>query len=328
MSKLTLLQATAPRRIFLQIDDHEGGHDESFPDDTEGVTWCAEPAQACEVAYVREDLAAAPAGVAEPVGEVRRVHPGGRTRNIGVDVAELFPGAAVRPGDKLYAAPTAQPQPQPDAPTDCLGPAKCERSMCMQTNHCQIETPARLVVLFDDRPQNQRIAEAEERMRNPAPLQFEDESAQPEAPAEPRALAEEALKSMHELTAWARRERPTYYVSHRLTVVIDALNKLATPAPAAPAEPSALPLPHPGLPEVSAALDAVLAEYNYPANPKNAARAGWVAATRWLSNHIAQQPAELTVDQVDEIIRAAGLCVDGRMRALVRAAIKAQGGSQ
>jgi len=58
MSKLTPLQATAPRRIFLQIDDHEGGHDEPFPDDTAGITWCAEPAQACEVAYVREDLAA------------------------------------------------------------------------------------------------------------------------------------------------------------------------------------------------------------------------------------------------------------------------------
>lgn len=69
MSKLTPLQATAPRKIFLQIDDHEGGHDEPFPDDTEGVTWWAEPAQACEVAYVREDLAAAPAGGAEPVAE-------------------------------------------------------------------------------------------------------------------------------------------------------------------------------------------------------------------------------------------------------------------
>jgi hypothetical protein len=217
MSKLTPLQATAPRKIWLQIDDHEGGHDEPFPDDTEGVTWCAEPAQACEVAYVREDIAqsetmsttealrrieelltnlqphindatfpghagfidnyvdpaleiaraalaaaapspadpwlpietaprgtkvllhapgltvphcgdwgeyyvynnpgyshwmplpaapgARPAPTAQPVGEVRRAHPGGRTRSIGVNVAELFPGAAVRPGDKLYAAP-------------------------------------------------------------------------------------------------------------------------------------------------------------------------------------------------------------------------------
>lgn len=42
-------------------------------------------------------------------------------------------------------------------------------------------------------------------------------------------------------------------------------------------------LPSPGSPEASAMMDSVLAEYNYPSNPKNAARAGWVAAMRWLS---------------------------------------------
>jgi hypothetical protein len=41
-------------------------------------------------------------------------------------------------------------------------------------------------------------------------------------------------------------------------------------------------LPHPGSPEASAMLDSLLAEYNYPANTKNAARAGWEAAERWL----------------------------------------------
>lgn len=41
-------------------------------------------------------------------------------------------------------------------------------------------------------------------------------------------------------------------------------------------------LPNPGSAEVSDLLDTVLAEYNWPANSKNAARAGWEAANRWL----------------------------------------------
>lgn len=41
-------------------------------------------------------------------------------------------------------------------------------------------------------------------------------------------------------------------------------------------------LPHPGSPEASAMLDSMLAEYQWPANTKNAARAGWEAANRWL----------------------------------------------
>jgi hypothetical protein len=53
-------------------------------------------------------------------------------------------------------------------------------------------------------------------------------------------------------------------------------------------------LPHPGSPEASAMLDSLLAEYNYPANTKNAARAGWEAANRWL-----QQNASTGVDSVD-----------------------------
>lgn len=50
-----------------------------------------------------------------------------------------------------------------------------------------------------------------------------------------------------------------------------------------------LALPHPGLPEASALLDSLLAEYHYPSNPKNAARAGWEAARRWLA--VASQQA-------------------------------------
>lgn len=43
-------------------------------------------------------------------------------------------------------------------------------------------------------------------------------------------------------------------------------------------------LPHPGSTEAAAMLDTLLAEYNYPANPGNAARAGWEAANRWLEH--------------------------------------------
>lgn len=42
-------------------------------------------------------------------------------------------------------------------------------------------------------------------------------------------------------------------------------------------------LPHPGSPEASAMMDSMLAEYQWPANSKNAARAGWEAANRWLA---------------------------------------------
>lgn len=42
-------------------------------------------------------------------------------------------------------------------------------------------------------------------------------------------------------------------------------------------------LPRPGSPEASAMMDSVLAEYNHPSNPKNCARAGYVAAQRLLA---------------------------------------------
>jgi hypothetical protein len=46
------------------------------------------------------------------------------------------------------------------------------------------------------------------------------------------------------------------------------------------AEPAQAAVPHPGSPEASAMMDSVLAEYNWPTNTKNAARAGYVAAAR------------------------------------------------
>ncbi len=42
-------------------------------------------------------------------------------------------------------------------------------------------------------------------------------------------------------------------------------------------------VPAPGSPEASAMIDSVLAEYGWPANPKNAARAGYVAAQRLMT---------------------------------------------
>jgi hypothetical protein len=64
-------------------------------------------------------------------------------------------------------------------------------------------------------------------------------------------------------------------------------------------------LPHPGSPEASAMLDSLLAEYNYPANPKNAARAGWEAANRWL----APGPADTDRARSDEKESVAALPV-------------------
>lgn len=46
---------TAPKRIWLQISDEEEHYDEPFQSDE--VTWCQDSVVACEVEYVRADLA-------------------------------------------------------------------------------------------------------------------------------------------------------------------------------------------------------------------------------------------------------------------------------
>ena len=51
-------------------------------------------------------------------------------------------------------------------------------------------------------------------------------------------------------------------------------------------------LPNPGSPEASAMIDSVLAEYGWPTNPKNAARAGYVAAQRLLDPNTERSGAE------------------------------------
>lgn len=49
--------ATAPECIWLQVSDDVSDLDEAFPSPTESMTWCADSICACEVAYVRADLA-------------------------------------------------------------------------------------------------------------------------------------------------------------------------------------------------------------------------------------------------------------------------------
>lgn len=53
--KVTL---TAPSQIWLQVSDDVAGMDEPFPTGAEGVTWERGSVLACEVPYVRADLAA------------------------------------------------------------------------------------------------------------------------------------------------------------------------------------------------------------------------------------------------------------------------------
>lgn len=50
---------TAPDRIWLQVGDQSHYHSEPFPEHHDEVTWCADSVVACEVPYVRADLAAA-----------------------------------------------------------------------------------------------------------------------------------------------------------------------------------------------------------------------------------------------------------------------------
>jgi hypothetical protein len=66
-------------------------------------------------------------------------------------------------------------------------------------------------------------------------------------------------------------------------------------------EPRSRALPHPGSPEASAMMDSLLAEYQYPANTKNAARAGWEAANRWLT-HVAASPPQQGTGDADGVL--------------------------
>lgn len=58
---------TAPARIYLQVSDDRDHESEPFPDaHGDEVTWCADSVLACEVEYIRADLApASPAAAKE-----------------------------------------------------------------------------------------------------------------------------------------------------------------------------------------------------------------------------------------------------------------------
>lgn len=85
------------RQGWIVIED---GADDRCATITERVLWEA----------LIEALAASVAP-AEPIGEVKRSHFGGRTRNIGFDSVVMYEGAKVSPGDKVYAAPAAPAEP-------------------------------------------------------------------------------------------------------------------------------------------------------------------------------------------------------------------------
>jgi hypothetical protein len=61
--RLPLVQATAPREIWLQVSEDVDSDGEAFPENTFDVSWCDTQIMACEVPYVRADLAAQPAPV-------------------------------------------------------------------------------------------------------------------------------------------------------------------------------------------------------------------------------------------------------------------------
>lgn len=50
---------TAPERIWVQVSDDTHDCRKPFPEPNEDMTWCVDSVMACEVEYVRADLAAA-----------------------------------------------------------------------------------------------------------------------------------------------------------------------------------------------------------------------------------------------------------------------------
>jgi hypothetical protein len=92
---------------------------------------------------------------------------------------------------------------------------------------------------------------------------------------------------------------PTYTVDHDGGIeaftqnIVDAITRIATQQ----AVQGETVLPRPGSPEASAMIDSLLAEYQWPSNPKNAARAGFEAARRMLATPPA--PGQVERDRED-----------------------------
>lgn len=91
-------------------------------------------------------------------------------------------------------------------------------------------------------------------------------------------MDEEPRSILKRVIAWNVMVALDPAVSSEAQALIDRGAAQAAPSAAAPSQ-----LPHPGSPEASAMIDSLLAEYQWPANSKNAARAGYEAARRMLS---------------------------------------------
>ena len=50
---------TAPERIYLQVSEDASDHNNEFPAPHMDLTWCSQSVIACEVEYVRADIALA-----------------------------------------------------------------------------------------------------------------------------------------------------------------------------------------------------------------------------------------------------------------------------
>lgn len=80
---------------------------------------------------------------------------------------------------------------------------------------------------------------------------------------------------------WLRNNYQDYRnISDLCDAMREALAATRTEQAAPSVTSGVVKLINPGSPEASAMIDSVLSEYGWPSNPKNAARAGFVAAQR------------------------------------------------
>lgn len=99
----------------------------------------------------------------------------------------------------------------------------------------------------------------------------------------------EAIKASGDYDRW-------HYIPE-VEDVAGLIRGYVAPQPPAPSEQTALP--NPGSPEASAMIDSLLAEYHCPANPKNAARAGYEAARRMLGATSEQRERAMTLSEFE-----------------------------
>lgn len=69
--RLPLVQATAPREIWLQVSDDAEHSAEPFPTDHDGIAWAKDAALMCAVPYVRADLAQAQPAPAQRLSDMQ-----------------------------------------------------------------------------------------------------------------------------------------------------------------------------------------------------------------------------------------------------------------